>query len=519
MPQEFRLVSEKRAPRARAEAVAVAARYRAPMADDLPLIVWVHDASGELEYVNKTYCEYFGVTHEEAKGDRWQVLTHLDDRSAYVQEFLRCFADRRRFHAQTRVRRADGEWRWIESWARPRWTGEQFAGMVGTSADVTERKETAKALQEADRRKDEFLALLAHELRNPLAPLRTGLQLLALTKDSPEAAERTREMMQRQVTYMVRLIDDLLDVSRIARGKLELRLEVRDLRDIIKSAIETSAPVLQVGRHELICSIPEQSFPVKADPVRLSQVFANLLNNAARCTPRGGKIQLSAHAEDGQVVVAVSDNGVGIPRDMLERVFEPFQQIESRDRPSHGGLGLGLSLARSLVELQDGSVVAESAGEGQGASFTVRLPLVPTNDASDRSGEESAPNVERSRRVLVVDDNRDAADSLAELLHAIGHEVQTAYDGSAALDAAKAFDPDVVLLDIGMPKMNGYEVAGRLQATNRTRHPIIVALTGYGQEADRGRSRAAGIRHHLVKPVEVEALLRLFTESSARTED
>ena len=490
-------------------------RFRV-MADGLPLMIWVHNANGELEYANKTYREYFGVTPEEARGDRWKVLTHPDDADAYIQEFLRCSRERQPFHRQARVRRADGEWRWIESWARPRWAGEAFAGMVGTSADVTERKAAARALREADRRKDEFLALLAHELRNPLAPLRTGLELLRLAKDNEEAAERARAMMQRQVTHMVRLVDDLLDVSRIARGKLELRFEVLDISQVITSAIETSMPALQAGGHELIASIPASTYHVRADAVRLAQVFSNLLNNAARYTPRGGQIRLSFHQEGLQLVVAVTDNGVGIPAGMLERVFERFTQVESQDRGSHGGLGLGLSLARSLIEMHAGTIVAESAGEGRGSIFTVRLPLVPVLSTTERVDEHRAAGDVSKRQILVVDDNRDAAESLAELLGALGHNVRIAYDGPTALDLVANYQPDLVFLDIGMPQMNGYEVARRLRATELQRQPVLVALTGYGQEGDRKKSREAGIQHHMVKPVDLGELQGLLSAEEGK---
>jgi PAS domain S-box-containing protein len=486
-------------------------RFRV-MADGLPLIIWVHNARGELEYVNNTFCEYFGVTAEDAKGERWKMLTHPDDGDAYIQEFLRCSRKREPFHRQVRVRRADGEWRWLESWGRPRWAGEEFAGMVGTSADVTKRNAAATALQEADRRKDEFLALLAHELRNPLAPLRSSLDILRLAKGNEEAAERARATMQRQVTHMVRLVDDLLDVSRIATGKLELRFEVLDIGQVIESAIETSAPELQAGGHELVSSIPTSTYHVRGDPVRLAQVFSNMLSNAARYTPHGGRIRMNLHAEGSELVVAVTDNGVGIPANMLESVFARFTQVESRDRARHGGLGLGLSLARGLIEMHDGTIVADSAGEGRGSTFTVRLPLVPAVGSKERLDEHGGRGDTRKRAILVVDDNRDAADSLAELLGALGHDQRVAYDGPTALRLAVDCRPDLVLLDIGMPQMDGYEVARRLRALDLQPQPVLVALTGYGQEADRQKSRLAGIQHHLVKPVDLRALQALFSE-------
>jgi PAS domain S-box-containing protein len=483
-------------------------RFRV-MTDDLPLIVWVHDARGRLEYVNRTYCDYFGITHEEARGERWKLLVHPEDDGSYAQEFLRCSAERRPFRGQCRVRRADGEWRWIESWARPRWVGTDFAGMVGTSADITRRMAATQALAEADRRKDEFLALLAHELRNPLAPLRNGIELLRLAQNDDETAERTYRMMARQVATMTRLVDDLLDVSRVARGKLELRCEACDLGDVLRSAVETSAPLIDAGRHTLHLALPRSAVTVNADRVRLEQVFANLLNNAARYTRPGGRIELGAAVEGAEAVVTVSDNGVGIPEPMLDRVFDAFTQVPSRDRPSHGGLGLGLSLARSLVDLHGGSIRAASRGEGQGTRFTVRLPLAPAPHAAERAGapEKAAA---AAQRVLLVDDNRDAADSLAALLQATGHEMQVAYDGAQALHLFAQARPDVVLLDIGMPGMDGCAVARRMREQDPARRTVLVALTGYGQAADRQRSMDAGFDHHLVKPVELQSLKSLL---------
>jgi PAS domain S-box-containing protein len=452
-------------------------RFRA-MSDHLPLIVWVHDARGRQEFVNQTFCEYFGVTREEMRADRWRLLTHPEDERAYTEEFLRCVREKRDFHATVRVRPADGNWHWLESWGRPRFASNgQFLGHVGTSLDitehkqaeqhldelvqrltklvdntplgvvewdanfhvtrwsgqaekmfgwtademvgrgidaiglvyepdkakvecvvldlldpqkpfvtsrnrnntktgdviscewynsvlrdetgrmvavlslvlnVTEREDALEALREGDRRKDEFLAVLAHELRNPLAPIRNGLELLRLAKDDSTAAEQARAMMERQVGHMVRLIDDLLDVSRIARGKLELKKQSVDVAEAVLSALESSRPLLAAARHEIKIDLPREPLVVEGDVVRLAQVFVNLLSNAARYTPPGGNIAISARREGDQVVVAVQDDGMGISDEMLERVFEPFVQIE---RQSQGGLGLGLALSRRLVTM------------------------------------------------------------------------------------------------------------------------------------------------------------------------
>ena len=483
------------------------------MVEDVPLIVWVHNAKGELEFVNRTYCEFFGITRDQALDDYWRMLTHPDD----AAEFFACLEERRPFHAHARIKRADGELRRVESWGHPRFAGDQFLGIVGISVDITTRLAAEEALKEADRRKDEFLAMLAHELRNPLAPLRTGLELLQLAKTNEDVAERVRAMMQRQLTYMVRLIDDLLDVSRIARGKLELRHEAIDVAEVLKGALETTAPALEAGRHEVKQDIPA-GLRVEGDAVRLTQVFSNLLNNAARYTPPGGHISLSARQDDGEVVLVVQDDGVGIPADMLEQVFEPFTQVEARDRPVHGGLGLGLSLARSLVELHGGVIQAESRGAGHGSRFTVRLPLLQTMPpiSADRSAARTAS---KPRRVLVVDDNVDAADALGELLQQLGHEVRVAYDGTEALAIVMAYRPEVVLLDIGMPVMDGYEVAQRIHLQSLSPSPVLIALTGYGQASDRERTQQAGFEYHVVKPVELVTLQQLFSQQLASSHD
>jgi PAS domain S-box-containing protein len=481
-------------------------RFRS-LADDHPLIIWVHDADGGLSYVNRTYCAYFGITAEEALEQRWRVLTHPDDGDAYANEFFACAAERRQFHGLVRVRRADGKWRWLESWARPRFSAERFLGMVGSSADITERRQAEDSLKDADRRKDEFLALLAHELRNPLAPLRTGIELLRLGKQDERLAEQALSIMQRQVEHMVRLIDDLLDVSRIARGKLELRREATNLRDVLKAAMETSDPAVKAGRHELRTAFDLDDVQVEGDAVRLAQVFSNLLNNAARYTRPGGHIALTVRHEAGQAIVAVEDDGIGIAGSMLEQVFEPFVQVKSEERNAHGGLGLGLSLARSLVELHGGSIRAESAGRGKGSRFTVQLPSIRPPGRQETASAQGAMSTLQRHRVMVVDDNSDAADTLAIWLRSMGQDVRVAYDGPSALSEAAKFEPQFVLLDLGMPGMDGYEVARRLRSMSLTPSPVLVALTGYGQASDRKRTAEAGFVHHAVKPVDPQVLL------------
>jgi signal transduction histidine kinase len=379
---------------------------------------------------------------------------------------------------------------------------------------LAEQQRAAEALRRADRQKDEFLAMLAHELRNPLAPIRNGLLLL----DGPESG-RVREMMGRQVDHLVRLVDDLLDVSRILRGKVELRVEPLDLATVLARATETSQPIIDAQGHELTVSLSQPRIRVNGDPVRLAQVFANLLNNAAKYTEKGGHIWVAAGREGGEVVVRVADDGIGMPADLVPRVFDLFTQAERSLDRSQGGLGLGLTLIKRLVEMHGGTVEAHSEGPGKGSEFVVRLPafegVVPGEPGP--AGDTPSPPPAPPRRVLVVDDNADAAETLAWLLRAAGHDVLTAYDGRAAVDTAPAFRPEVVLLDIGLPGIDGYEVAARLRRRPELREALLVAVTGYGQDEDRRRSREAGFDEHLTKPIDPAALPALLARAGAPT--
>lgn len=390
--------------------------------------------------------------------------------------------------------------------------------------DVTDRKQAeqdrerlVQELKEQDRRKDEFLATLAHELRNPLAPLRNGLHLLkALGSPNPGAA-RSIEMMERQLAQMVHLIDDLMDLSRISRGQIELRRERLQLADALQQALEMSRPHLEAKGQELTLDLPATPIYLDGDRTRLAQVVANLLNNAAKYTPRGGHVWLSARRHGDEVTISVRDNGVGIAPEMLPKVFDMFAQVDRSLEKTQGGLGIGLSLVKRLVQLHGGTVEVHSAGIGQGTEFTVCLPVVLEAFLTARSGAEvehaptsSSPNGS-SRRILVVDDNRDAAETLAEILSVHGDELRTAYDGLEALEVGARFQPDVVLLDIGMPRMNGYEAAQAMRREPWGQAATLIALTGWGQPQDRQRSQEAGFNHHLVKPVEPEALLKLLS--------
>ncbi len=365
-------------------------------------------------------------------------------------------------------------------------------------------------LVETDQRKDEFLAMLAHELRNPLAPLRNAVHLLQHGV-SPLLRERAGEIMSRQVYQLGRLVDDLLDLSRVARGKMQLRKERLDLRDAVRRAADAGRPLIEARRHELTVSLPDGPVPLLADPTRLEQVLTNLLNNAARYTPEGGRIRLTAAIEGDEAVVRVRDTGIGIPPDMLARIFGLFSQVERHEERAQGGLGIGLALVKSLTELHGGSVEAHSAGPGQGSEFLVRWPLADEGRSTVRETQTREPAAAAAGvRVLLVDDNVDATESLAMLLRLWGHDVATAHDGPAALRAAQAQPPRVALLDIGLPGMDGYELAGRMRALPGSSDLVLVALTGWGQEDDRRRSQEAGFNHHLIKPVELADLQRLL---------
>jgi signal transduction histidine kinase/ActR/RegA family two-component response regulator len=382
---------------------------------------------------------------------------------------------------------------------------------------LAERERAERALRDADRRKDEFLAILAHELRNPLAPIRNSLQILRMTGQHHPTAERVSAMMERQVEHMVRLVDDLLEVSRITRGKIELRKELVEVAAVLRSAVETSQPLIEVAGHRLTLAVPPEPLVVHGDPVRLTQVVANLLNNAAKYTDAGGQLGLAARREGGWVAISVRDTGSGISPEMLPRVFEMFTQADHDAARVQGGLGIGLTLVKSLVEMHGGRVAAHSGGTGQGSEFVVHLPLAPARRDARPVVQAKASGARAPRRVLVVDDNHDAADSLSILLRLLGADVRIAYNGPDALDAFSTYQPNVVLLDIGMPGMDGHEVAERIRSQSRS--VILVGLTGWGQEKDRKRSQAAGFDHHLVKPADVGALEALLTSLPSRPGD
>ena len=383
-------------------------------------------------------------------------------------------------------------------------------------AEIAERQRAEEALREADGRKTQFLAMLAHELRNPLAPIRNAVEILRRSGGDEQKMKPVTEMMQRQVGQMVRLVDDLLDVSRISRGKIELRREPVELASVVYHAVEAIRPVCASMDHELTVTLPPEPTYLNADPTRLTQVVGNLLNNACKFTEKGGHIRLTVERQGTQVLVRVQDTGIGIAAEQLPRIFEMFVQADTSLERSRDGLGLGLTLVKNLVEMHDGSVVGSSAGVGQGSEFVVRLPLLsgpPPPQA--REPYDAEPDAMVQRRILLVDDNRDSADSLAMLLKVMGHEVRIAHDGLEAVEGAATFQPHVILLDIGLPRLNGYEAARRIREQQRHKDLTLVALTGFGQDEDRRRAEEAGFDAHMVKPVDFAALAKLLAASRA----
>jgi PAS domain S-box-containing protein len=478
------------------------------------------DLAGIPFFVNRAGLQMVGLESiEQARRTPVPDFFFPEDQSRIMDEFFPSVLEKGHGEIEVRFRHFQtGEARWMayKVLTLTDTTGHPVA-FATVSQDVTERRQLedglrklAADLSEADRRKDEFLATLAHELRNPLAPIRNALQIIRLSSDR-ESQEQARSMMGRQLEQMVRLVDDLLDVSRISQGKLELRRERVPLSAVINRAVETSRPLIDHLGHELTVTLPKQPILVDADLTRLAQAIANLLNNSAKYMDRGGRIWLTAERKGSDLVVSVKDAGIGIAADQLPRIFQMFSQVDGSLERSQGGLGIGLTLVKRLVEMHGGWIEARSEGLGQGAEFVVRLPVVvgaAGPEAEGGNGEPAAPK--SSLRILIVDDNRDAADSLVLLLRLMGNDTRTAYDGEEGVAVAEAFQPDVILLDIGLPKLDGYEACRRIREQPWGKSAVLIAVTGWGQEDDRRRSHEAGFDQHMVKPVDPQDLMKLL---------
>ena len=439
-----------------------------------------------------------------------------EDQGVLHAAIAKAIREKSMFELEHRVRRIDGGHGWTLSRAVPMLDKDgEIAEWIGTASDITERKLAEEKLKESDRRKDEFLAMLAHELRNPLAPIGAAAQLLQRGQLDEAMVRKTSRIVGRQVAHMTGLIDDLLDVSRVTRGLVELECDTLDVRDIVADAVEQVTPLVQARHQHLSLQVPQQAVFLQGDGKRLVQVVANILNNAAKYTQERGDIALYASACDGEVTIEVRDNGIGMAPELVARAFDLFAQAERTSDRASGGLGLGLALVRSLVELHGGRVACDSAGLGKGSRFTVALPCLPAAPyGTGAPGAEGAAAHGGGTRILVVDDNVDAAATLAMLLEASGHEVGIEHDPYRALEHARADRPAVCLLDIGLPGMDGIELARRLRAQPATRDALLVAITGYGQDSDRRRALDAGFDHYLVKPVDLDVLRGLLARAS-----
>ncbi len=484
------------------------------------MAVFLTDDRQQCVYMNRAAEQLTGYTLGETQGRTLHDVVHHTRPDGRPYPHGECPIDRafpeqaQQAGEETFVHR-DGSFYPVAFTASPMADEEgRVVGTVVEVRDIREERRTREALREADRRKDEFIATLSHELRNPLAPLRNGLHVLRLAGKGDAAEAPIIEMMERQVGHLVRLIDDLLELSRISSGALELRRSRVDVAEVVRNALETAQPLIEAAGHRLEVALPHELLPLDGDPVRLAQILANLLNNAAKYTDAGGRITVTAVREGANVAIRVRDTGSGIAAQDLDRMFEMFVRGDRTSRRAQSGLGIGLALSQRLAEMHGGRIVAASEGPGRGSEFTLRLPLAPARTADpDRAAAASRPRT--PLRILVVDDHRDAGDSLALILRLLGAEVRIARDGPEALEVYERFDADVALLDIGMPGMDGYEVARCMQAAFPARYTRLVALTGWGQEEDRRLAREAGFEHHLVKPADLETLQALLASFAA----
>lgn len=478
------------------------------LADNMPQLAWMADKTGWIFWYNKRWHEYTGSKPDQMEGWGWESVHDPDVLPNVIERWQGSIESGEPFDMVFPLKGADGVFRPFLTRVMPvRDEAGTIVQWFGTNTDITERIE-------ADRRKDEFLAMLAHELRNPLASVGNAIQLLKMPHIPAEHAAWSRDIIERQVKHLARLIDDLLDVSRITRGKVELRKERIEVSAVINSAVDAARPLMEEKKQELAVSFTPGTLWCEVDPTRLEQILINLLTNATRYTPAGGHIRLSARHEGEHITFTVKDTGIGIPPNKLSEMFELFAQGDRTIARSEGGLGIGLTIVKRIAELHGGAATASSEGIGKGSEFTVTLPAIPRPQPT--AAKTPAANQEQGRRsrILVVDDNVDTARGLARLLKLLGHEIRTAHDGSEAITEALAFRPEFILLDIGLPGMDGYQVAKRIRGEG-LQDAVIIAVSGYGQEEDRRRSKEAGFNHHLVKPVDYNALVSLIAQPVA----
>ena len=476
-------------------------RFRV-LADNMSQLAWMADAKGWVFWYNRRWYEYTGTTLEQMEGWGWRQVHHPDYVESVIAKVQHCWDTGEAWEDTFPLRGTDGKYRWFLSRALPiRDADGNVVRWFGTNTDVTEQRAAEEALKEADRRKDEFLATLAHELRNPLAPIGNTLEILK----RKGAATHETTTIERQLGHLVRLVDDLLDVDRITRGKVAIVRERVELADVVRQAVETCGSLPEGSDRRPSVNLPATPVYLHADPVRLAQAFGNLLNNALKYTEPDGRVSLTADVDDETVTVAVKDDGIGIAAENLSCIFDLFTQADDSPERAHKGLGVGLTLAKRMVEMHDGTIEAISKGYGGGSEFVIRLPIQKVT-AEPIPAATTIEHSAKPRRILIVDDNEDSAASLATLLELKGHQTYTANDGVAALSVAARTHPDVVLLDIGLPHKNGYEVCREIRRETWGEDVLIIAVTGWGQEQDRRQSEDAGFDGHLIKPIDFTAL-------------
>lgn len=484
------------------------------MADAAPVLIWTSGIDKRYTWFNKQWLDFVGRPMEKEIGHGWAENVHPDDYNHCRETYVTKFDGREPFTMMYRLRRHDGEHRWLFDHGIPLYDARgDFAGYIGSCIDITERRNAEDSLREADRRKDEFIAVLSHELRNPLAPIAMVVDVMRQKPVSDPRERQLRGILERSTAQLARLLDDLLDVNRIRSGKIVLRKEHLKLNDAVAHAVESTRPQIDARGQSLAVSLPRDPVYVDADATRMAQVIANLLCNASKYTGPRGNIALTLVHQDGRAILSVRDSGIGIHPEQMSRIFDMFAQVHSSLDREHSGLGVGLALTRTLVELHGGHIEVRSEGPGKGSEFIVRLPAAESKpEPAVEQSVEPARNARPARKVLVADDNVDSAEMLTTALRLAGHDVAMAHDGVATVEMAKSFAPEVALLDIGMPRMNGYEAAKNLRELFGA-SITLVAITGWGQDADRRRAEEAGFDHHLTKPVSLEAVERLLNST------
>jgi PAS domain S-box-containing protein len=482
----------------------------------LPQIIWTALPDGYIDYRNQHFYDFTGATSKSTDVGEWKIFVHPDDLASVEATWGRSVATGHPYETMFRVRQHSGEYRWTLARAiAVRSDDGTILKWVGSNTDIHEQVLAEQELRDTNRRKDEFLAMLAHELRNPLAPIRAGAELLPEVSADPAQVNRVGGMIRRQIVHVMSLIDDLLEVSRVTQGLVSLEKLNLDFRQVVEESIEQVRPLVEAHQHRLTVEMPDEAVNVFGDQKRLVQVLSNLLNNAAKYPPDGGRILVTVRCSSSEVITTVRDNGIGMEPQLLQTAFDLFQQGERTSERREGGLGLGLELVKSMVEQHDGNVVARSAGRGMGSVLEVRLPLAhgEPKTASASHVIAQAPVAHKRRRVLLVDDNVEVAEALGMVLDIMGNEVAIEHDARGALARAKNETFDICVLDIGLPGMDGYELARHLRASPGSQGAVFVAHTGYGQEADRKKSEAAGFAHHLVKPVGIHDLQNVLDHS------